>query len=123
MFYFFFSMTVFAWISLEKSLFYFETKAFKGDEYADIVARSTRKTRGLKMGDTRIAVFFMLFINIAFFGTGNLASVSSFSMESVYRFTTIFDPFLMVDVTYSGRTAGFQDFDPLLYTQCRVWDP
>lgn len=51
--------------------------------------------RNLASTDLRIASFFLLFINISFFGMGNIASVSSFSLSSVYRFTTIFNPFLM----------------------------
>lgn len=43
----------------------------------------------------RIAFFFLLFINIAFFGNGNIASVASFRMNSVYRVTTVFAPFIM----------------------------
>ncbi|OJT08761.1 GPI ethanolamine phosphate transferase 1 [Trametes pubescens] len=40
--------------------------------------------------DLRIAVFFLLFVQVAFFGTGK-----SFYLEPVYRLVPIFSPFLM----------------------------
>eukprot|EP00898_Chlorokybus_atmophyticus_P000525 jgi/Chlat1/1473/Chrsp12S02018 len=49
----------------------------------------------LHLRDARIALFFLILVNVAFFGTGNIASVASFEISSVYRFTTIFDPWLM----------------------------
>ncbi|CEG64614.1 hypothetical protein RMATCC62417_01554 [Rhizopus microsporus] len=80
LFYVFFCSTVLLWMEIERSL-------YKHSRYSVV--------RALKPSDGRAAILFMFFVNVAFFGTGNVASLSSFSLESVYRFTTVFNPFLM----------------------------
>lgn len=51
--------------------------------------------RFLQLSHLRVPLTFMVLFNIAFFGTGNFASIASFEISSVYRFITIFSPFLM----------------------------
>nr|KAF6423359.1 phosphatidylinositol glycan anchor biosynthesis class N [Rousettus aegyptiacus] len=51
--------------------------------------------RQLCPDDIRRAFFLVFFLLTAFFGTGNIASLNSFDLASVYCFLTVFSPYTM----------------------------
>ncbi|KAH0608651.1 uncharacterized protein H6S33_001785 [Morchella sextelata] len=87
LFYVVFCLTLVAWVRLEHKIYLHShrpTSTPMADEW-----------RSLTLADSRVALFFFFLIQIAFFGTGNIASVSSFSLDSVYRLIPVFSPFAM----------------------------
>lgn len=96
LFYAVFSITLLVWVRLEYAIEQF----IRGNGQPDIGANiqgqdclGPNRYRMLRLSDARIALFFLVLLQSAFFSTGNIASVSSFSLESVCRLLPLFDPF------------------------------
>ena len=110
LFYFAFSLTLLTWVRLEHHRQVFLHSNTAADEAAGkqpnnkpesapstavgaAAAVAASQFRPLKLSDARVALFFFVLLQSAFFSTGNIASVSSFSMDSVNRLFPVFDPF------------------------------
>ncbi|KAF4588570.1 Glycosyl phosphatidyl inositol anchor synthesis [Pleurotus pulmonarius] len=89
LFYLAYTATLQIWIEVEAAL------RHGGKEEPETQTPSKSKAYEFQPDDLRIALFFLFFVQIAFFGTGNVASISSFYLEPVYRLVPIFSPFLM----------------------------
>jgi phosphatidylinositol glycan class N len=108
LFYLGFCITLITWVRLEHSIYVFTTaqpgpaKRANGEANgvpaapavpAIPASLSSSRFRSLSLTDARISLFFLTLLQSAFFSTGNVASISSFSMDSVARLIPIFDPF------------------------------
>lgn len=108
LFYLTFSTILISWVRLEHAVFQFssaaKSRAANGSASAtngstkprpilETEHHLSRPFRPLTLHDARVALFFFVLLQSAFFSTGNVASVSSFSLESVSRLLPIFDPF------------------------------
>ncbi|KAI0025540.1 Phosphatidylinositolglycan class N-domain-containing protein [Xylariomycetidae sp. FL0641] len=97
LFYVAFCLTLVTWVRLEHHGYVFaqESAEKQAEKSTTEVAVDvlTSPFRPLSLADARIALFFFVLLQSAFFSTGNIASISSFSLESVSRLLPIFDPF------------------------------
>jgi phosphatidylinositol glycan class N len=106
LFYFAFSCTLITWVRLEhriyrsfsaKSPVHARTSPVSYSKSSTSTDRETalekHEYRSLTLADARIALFFLYFLQSAFFSTGNIASISSFSLDAVSRLIPVFDPF------------------------------
>ncbi|PBK89798.1 GPI ethanolamine phosphate transferase 1 [Armillaria gallica] len=84
MFYVAYSMTLLCWIEVESSL-----------RNAQPSKPENAQVYRFQADDLRIVLFFLFFVQVGFFGTGNVASISSFYLSPVYRLIPIFNPFYM----------------------------
>lgn len=86
-----------AWILFENTLLFLSKREVSSTTSGSLEDKIVLEhgNRWLQLSDLRIPLIFMVLFNVAFFGTGNFASIASFEISSVYRFITVFRPFLM----------------------------
>lgn len=80
-----YAVTLLIWAKMEGSL---HESQLEG-------VRAGQTERLLQLPELRVSLFYLFFLHVGFFGTGNIASISSFYLSPVYRLVPIFNPFLM----------------------------
>ncbi|CAK6447698.1 unnamed protein product [Pipistrellus nathusii] len=108
------SCLMFVWIHIEQETLQQSGVSWKQKVTSIYFSYNTDITqfRQLCMDDIRRAYFLVFFLVIAFFGTGNIASINSFDLASVYCFLTVFSPFMM------GALMLWKIFIPFVLVMC-----
>ncbi|XP_028380074.1 GPI ethanolamine phosphate transferase 1 [Phyllostomus discolor] len=91
------SCLMFVWIHMEQESLQQAGVAYKPkvSSLQFCGSADVAQCRQLCPDDIRRAFFLVFFLVTAFFGTGNIASINSFDLASVYCFLTVFNPFIM----------------------------
>ncbi|KAK3158301.1 hypothetical protein QOZ80_2AG0135350 [Eleusine coracana subsp. coracana] len=112
-FYSSFAMVLIGWVFVESANLYCSEQS-SSTRNRSLVDGSFfgYEERHLQLSDLRIPLLFVILFNVAFFGTGNFASIASFEISSVYRFITVFSPFLMAGLLI------FKLFIPFMLVIC-----
>ncbi|CAG4978608.1 unnamed protein product [Parnassius apollo] len=83
------------------------TDYFFGKDNEELEKKLSSIERDISSNDFRRAFFFILYIILAFFGTGNIASLNSFEVRWVICFTTSFQPFVITGLILLKTLAPF----------------
>ncbi|GAA5896573.1 mannose-ethanolamine phosphotransferase MCD4 [Sporobolomyces salmoneus] len=95
LFYCVFCCALLSWLGVE-SIQSTPLNVKRNEDAGDEGGSEGRKVEGKLGRDTvRVSLFFLGFLHLGFFGVGNVASISSFYLEPVYRLMTVFAPFPM----------------------------
>ena len=110
-----YTLHLLAWGKLEGAIY--ETRLVEPSR-AVASGSGSGSGRALELGDVRISLFFLLFLHVGFFGTGNVASISSFYLSPVYRLVPIFSPFLMATLLVVKILVPFVILNSVLQALC-----
>lgn len=98
LFYLAFAGSLLIWLELETRLARFDESHEQSARERESRSGSSKLVEPIskfRLHHGRLSLFYLFFIHVGFFGTGNVGSISSFYLEPVYRLVPIFSPFLM----------------------------
>lgn len=90
-----YSAALLCWVVSEKIMRYPETLQHPSSVNGKVLKGKSEGGYVFNIGDVRMALVFLFFVHLGFFGIGNVASISSFYLEPVYRLIPVFSPFSM----------------------------